>query len=286
MKRLLALLLTGLLVLISIGGCAKGEQKTISAFVGSASQPAMEEAARAFEDKTGIKVSGNYGGSGTMLSQLKMARRGDLYIPGSPDYMEKAKRDGVIDPDSVKIIAYLVPAILVRKGNPQGLRGLSDLARPGIKVGIGDPETVCVGLYAYEILGRAGLLEAVQKNRTVVTYAESCEKTAALLALKKVDAVLGWDVFSQWHPDTLERVDLRPEEISRIAYVPGAVTAFSQNKAGAQKFLDFLASPQGRGIFSRWGYLVTEAEARKSAPQAGIGGEYKLPADYKPLVAH
>ena len=49
MKRLPLLLLAGLLIFLPLGGCAKGEQKTITAFVGSASKPAMEEAAQAFE---------------------------------------------------------------------------------------------------------------------------------------------------------------------------------------------------------------------------------------------
>ena len=108
MKRLLILLVAVLLFSLPLYGCSQGEQKTITAFVGSASKPAMEEAAQAFEEETGIKVYLNFSGSGTMLSQLKIAKEGDLYIPGSPDYMVKAEREGVVYPDSVKIISYLV----------------------------------------------------------------------------------------------------------------------------------------------------------------------------------
>lgn len=253
-------------------------------FAGAASKPALEEAGRAFEGKTGVKVRFIFGGSGTVLSQIKMSRRGDLYIPGSPDFMVMAERDGVVEPSSIKIMAYLVPAILVQEGNPQNIRTPADLAKPGLRVAIGNPEAVCVGLYAYELLEHNGLLDDVRRSGTVVTYAESCEKTATLLALKKVDAVIGWDVFAGWHPDAIDRVNLSPGQIPRIAYIPGAVTTFTQDRENAQKFLDFLASPQGQQIFGKWGYLATEAEARKFVPQAGIGGEYKLPADYRPLV--
>ena len=281
MKRLLILLLAGLVVLIPISGCTQGGQKEITAFCGSASKPAMEEAAQAFAEETGITVYLNFSGSGTMLSQMKVSNSGDLYIPGSPDYMVMAEQSSVVEPDSVKIVAYLIPAILVQPGNPRNIQSLPDLARPGIEVGIGNPEAVCVGLYAYEILERNNLLTVVEAN--IVTHAESCAKTASLVALKSVDAILGWRVFSKWH-DTIDVVYLSPEQIPRLSYIPGALSTFAEDRESAQKFLDFLVSPQGQEIFSRWGYIATESEARKFAPDAEVGGEYQLPATYKPLV--
>lgn len=267
--------------IIAVGGCAREEQDKINAFCGSASKPAMEEAAQAFTETTGIEVYLNFGGSGTMLSQMKISKSGDVYIPGSPDYMLMAQRDGVVEPGSVKIVAYLVPAILVQEGNPKNIRSLNDLASPGIDVGIGNPEAVCVGLYAYEILEYNNLLAEIAPN--IVTHAESCSKTASLLVLKSVDAILGWRVFSEWH-EMIDVVYLEPEQIPRLSYIPGAISTFAENREGAQKFLDFLVSPQGREIFGGWGYIVTEAEAKKFAPNAEIGGEYKLPETYKPLV--
>ena len=282
MTRALQITLLGLMMfIIAIGGCAQEKQDKINAFCGSASKPAMEEAAQAFTETTGIKVYLNFGGSGTMLSQMKIAKSGDVYIPGSPDYMLMAQRDGLVEPESVKIVAYLVPAILVQGGNPKNIRALSDLASPGIDVGIGNPEAVCVGLYAYEILEYNNLLAEIVPN--IVTHAESCSKTASLIVLKSVDAILGWRVFSEWH-ETIDVVYLEPEQIPRLSYIPGAISTFAENREGAQKFLDFLVSPRGREIFGRWGYITTEAEAKKFAPNAEIGGEYKLPEMYKPLV--
>ncbi len=63
-----------------------------------------------------------FGGSGKVLSQMKLAKQGDLYFPGSSDYMEKAKKDGDVIADTEAIIAYLVPAINVQAGNPKTSR--------------------------------------------------------------------------------------------------------------------------------------------------------------------
>ncbi len=282
MRRRLLFLLLGLLVLTLFAGCAQREGKAITAFAGSASKPPLDEAGLAFEKATGVKVYFNYGGSGTVLSQMKLSRSGDLYIPGSPDYMAKAERDGLIDPASVKIVSYLVPVIGVQHGNPKNIQSLKDLSRPGISIAIGNPEAVCVGLYAVEILDYNHVISEVGKN--IVTYAESCEKTASLLSLKSVDAVIGWDVFHDWAPDSIDAVYLKPEQIPRIAYIPAAVSTFTGDREVAQKFVSFLTSSPGQEIFVKWGYITAESEARKFAPSARIGGEYPLPEAYKSLV--
>lgn len=282
------ILVISILVIFSLAGCSDNSvtinvgNKEIMVFAGSASKPALDEAAQAFEKQTGIKVYINYGGSGTMLSQMKLTKTGDVYIPGSPDYLIKAERDDVIDSSTTKIVAYLIPVISVQHGNPKNIQSLADLAKPGMKVGIGNPSTVCVGLYAIEILEKNGLIEDIYPN--IITNAESCEKTATLLSLKSVDAVMGWDVFHYWDPDNIDIVYLHPEQTPRIAYIPVAVSNYTKDRASSEKFIDYLASTAGKSIFSKWGYVTDESSARKYAPNAVIGGEYNLPESYSTLV--
>jgi molybdate transport system substrate-binding protein len=281
MKKAILFSMAGVLFTI-IGGCRAPAAPALSAFVGSARKPPMEEAAAAFKEKTGIDVFLNFGGSGTMLSQIELSRSGDLYIPGSQDYMAKAERQNVVDPASVQKVAYLIPVIAVPKGNPENIRSLADLARPGIRVGIGNPSAVCLGLYAVEIFDYNHLLAEISKN--IVVNAESCSKVASLISLKSVDAVIGWDVFQHWDPDNIEVIYLSPEQLPRIAYIPGAVTEYAKDTDRARRFLDFLTSPPGQSIFQKWGYITSENDARKLAPGAEVGGEYQLPADYQPSV--
>lgn len=246
----------------------------IEFFAGSASKPATEELVKAFEAETGHSLTVHFGSSGNLLSQMKIAQRGDIYFPGSPDYMKKAIDDGVALPETIKIVTYLIPAINVQKGNPKQIRSLNDLAGEGMRVAIGNPHHVCVGLYAVEILEHAGLADAVRPN--IRGYTESCAKTANLVAMKGVDAIIGWRVFQYWNPDQIETVMLQPEQIVRISYMPIAISTFCRNPTLAQEFIDFACSDNGKGIFEKWGYITREDEARKFAPRATIGGEYML----------
>jgi molybdate transport system substrate-binding protein len=252
--------------------------RTLIAFVGSASLPATKEAARVFEKETGIHVELHFGGSGSMLSQMILSRRGDLYFPGSPDYMAKAIERNTVNPASVRAIAYLIPAINVPRANPRSIKGLDDLGRQEVRLAIANPHSVCVGLYAVEILEKNGLKKRIKPN--IKTYVESCSKTAHIVALNNVDAAIGWRVFERWNPERILTIPLKPHEVPRIASIPIAISTYSRSHKEAQQFIDFLDSDAGKGIFRKWGYIVTEAEARRFAPKAQIGGRYEVPSDW------
>ena len=118
-------------------------------------------------------------------------------------------------------------------------------------------------------------------KRNLVNYTESCEKTATVLSLKAVDAVIGWRVFQYWDPERIETIYLKPEQIPRIGYLPISVSKYAQEKELAQKFIDFILSPQGKEIFRKYHYLMDLDEARRyTQPHTPVGGEYALPRDW------
>lgn len=278
------ILFVGVLLTLLMIGCGKqGESsKPLIAYVGAASKPATEEAAKLYEEKTGVKVELIFGGSGYVLSQMKLAKEGDIYFPGSSDYMEKAKRDGDVFPETEKVIVYLVTSINVQKGNPHNIRTLKDLTRPGLKVAIANPEGVCVGAYAVEIIEKEFSLEekeAFRKN--LINYTESCEKTATAISLKMADAVIGWSVFEHWDPERIETVALPKEQVPRIGYIPIAISKFTKNRDGAQKFIDFLTGPEGRAVYAKYHYFATAEDAFAwLGAKKPVGGEYQVPADW------
>jgi molybdate transport system substrate-binding protein len=258
------------------------ENKSLLVFAGSASKPPTEEAAKVFESKTGLKVDLLFGGSGYVLSQMMLAKKGDLYFPGSSDFMETAKKKSAVYNETEKKIVYLVPAINVRKGNPKNIWKLSDLVEPGLRVAIARPDTVCVGLYAVEIIEKNLTKEQIKALRNnIVNYTESCEKTATTLSLNTADAVLGWSVFQYWDPERIETVNLAKEEISRVGYIPIAVSRYTKDRGSAQKFIDFILSDEGKTIFRKYHYFMSPEEAyHYIGLKKPVGGEYSAPAEW------
>lgn len=270
----------GFIILFVAPSPSHGEELLV--FAGAASKPPTEEAAKIFEAKTGVKVNLAFGGSGFVLSQMTLAKKGDIYFPGSSDYMELAKKKDLVFPDTEKNVVYLAPAINVQKGNPKGVKSLKDLTKPGLRVAIANPEGVCVGLYAVEIIEKnlkADEKTALRKN--LVNYTESCEKTATAISLKAVDAVIGWRVFQYWDPERIETIPLKKNEIPRIGYIPIAISKFTANRAIAQSFIDFILSEDARMIFKKYHYFMSPDEAVAwIGERKPVGGEYAIPSEW------
>jgi molybdate transport system substrate-binding protein len=231
-----------------------GSSKSLMVFAGTASQPALDEAAAAYKKKTGIKIDISYAGSGTLLTQITQEHVGDLYIPGSDDYATKAIKKGAIDPPSVRALAYLIPAILVAKNNPKGVTGLNSLAQAGLRVVIAKAGAACLGDVAEDILAKAGLTAKVHKN--VVSYATTCEETLNDLLMGEADAIIGWDVYARQHPKQVKLIPI-DKKLARPRYIPAAVITWSKNKTAAAAFLAYLTGPSGRYCFKTNGYTLT-----------------------------
>jgi molybdate transport system substrate-binding protein len=264
------------------GAAAGADQQRLMVFAGAAGRPPTEEAAKVFEKKTGIRVDINFGGSGYVLSQMILGRQGDIYFPGSSDYMEAARKKNVVLADTERRVAYLVSALNVQKGNPKNIRSLKDLTKPGLRIAIANPDGVCVGLYAVEIIERhftSGQKAALRKN--LINYTESCEKTATAISLKAADAVIGWSVFSHWDPERIETVPLKKDEVIRMGYIPIAISKFTKNRKLAQRFIDFVLSEEGKTIFRKYHYFMTQDEAFDwIGAKKPVGGEYAAPAEW------
>jgi molybdate transport system substrate-binding protein len=273
------------LVLLTALPCQGAQyRRELHFFCGSAVRVPMDEIVRAYRAERGVQVFVTYGGSGTLLAQMELSRRGDVYLSGSPDFISLGERKGLLVKGTERNVAYLVPSIIVPKGNPARVRTLADLARKDVRVGIGNPETVCLGLYAVELLEANSLLEQVIPR--VAVFAKSCEDTATLVVLRKVDAVIGWDVFAAWNPREVEMIRIPGDKIPRLSYIAAAVPVFARDISLSEDFIGYVLSKKGKAILRKWHYIDTEREARRCAPSARLGGEYILPERYFKLIRH
>jgi molybdate transport system substrate-binding protein len=269
------------LMLLSCFALNATAQNKLPIFAGAASRPPTEEVAALFEKKTAAKIEIVFGGSGYILSQMRLAKQADIYFPGSSDYMEEANKEGNVLPETEKVV-YLVPCIKVQKGNPRNIRALKDLTNPGLKVAIANPEGVCVGVYAVEIIEKQFSSEektALKKN--LINYTGSCEQTAAAISLKQADAVIGWHIFEYWNPELIETIQINADQIPRIDYIPIAVSRFTKNRALAQRFIDFMLYAESKAVFKKYHYFATPQEAADwIGAEKPVGGEYAVPADW------
>lgn len=250
-RRLMGALLAVLPAVCLVPALAAADGGRLTVFAAASSTPAVKEAARLYAAETGVAVDCTFGGSGALLNQIRLEHFGDLYIPASDDFMDKAEAEKLVDPATKKVLCWLTPVICVAKGNPKRIKGLKDLGQPGLRVAMADPKSATIGIIAKAAMEAAGVYGEV-RNR-IVTFATDVQHAVSLLRLKEVDAAFGYDVSQK---QSAELVDAVPFEGARVIAEPVAVISFSKQKEQAQRFAEWLAGPKGREVFTRHGYTV------------------------------
>ena len=221
-------------------------------YCGAGIRPPVAELAEAFGARHGVTVEVNYAGSDMLLGRIQVSGQGDLFMPGDEYYIQRAKAQGLVA--STKTACYFVPVILVQKGNPKNIHSLADLARPGLRLGLGDPQACAVGRAAAAILVKDKTLQAgVERNAEFASVTVS--ELANHVKLGHLDAAIVWDATAAYVSDDADAIPIPPGQ-NVVSTVAVSVLTSSQRPALAGKFAEFVASPEGREVFRRHHYTV------------------------------
>lgn len=218
-------------------------------FCAAGIKPPIEAAAAQFERETGIQVDLQYGGSGTLLSNLRIAQRGDLYIAGDESYIELAREKGLIR--GAFPLAQIRPVIAVRQGNPERIRSIRDLLRSDVSVSLTNPEAASAGKLVKELLEASKQWEPLAAKAKV--FKPTVPDVAADVQLGAVDAGIVWDANVRQQP-TLEMVEVPEFADAKETVMVGVLTTCSRPEA-AEQFVEYLQAPgTGGAFFKRFGY--------------------------------
>jgi molybdate transport system substrate-binding protein len=244
-------------VMSSSMSCAKATG-TLSVFAAAGAKAPLDEISQQFQVKYGTAIEISYGGGGEVLNQMVISKSGDIYVAPEQSFMDSAVAQGAVDAATIKSVAYMIPVIAVKKGNPLNILTLADLARPGVRIAIGRAETTLLGKLAPQMFGKAGLSGEIEKN--ILTTASDCQSMLTMLVMGSIDAAILWNFYGTSAADKVDVVFLPPEQLTGIGEIQMAVTTYCQNEKSAQQFIDFMASDSSQGIFKKYGYLVSSEE--------------------------
>lgn len=241
------------------GGCEGCESENQShdsqsllVFCGAGIRPPMAEIADAFHKKTGVRVDVDYAGHQVLLSKITLSREGDIYMPGDKRYVDLAVRDGLIL--SRKPVCFLVPTILVQKGNPKKIHGLPDLVRPGVRLGLGDVRACAIGRKSRKIFEKNNI-SWQQVERRLQFQSATVNELGMQIQAQSLDAVIVWDAVGKYYSRHGDEVPI-PVEQNVISTVDAGILKLTHNRALAERFVEFMISDRGREIFRKHQYSV------------------------------
>jgi molybdate transport system substrate-binding protein len=252
MKRLL--FATAILCAVLIVGCGHHrapdrEAVTLTVLCGGSFRPPMEELAKAFSTETRIAVELSFGQSEDLLPLIKIGREGDVFVSHDPylDYVDDA---GSLL--SSAQVGYVAPVLVVPKGNPARVESLDDLARPGVRVALPDPEFSTCGQMVFKLLEKKGIKDKVVANADGAIFRSHSEIGTALEMGQRQAGVV-WNGVAHTFRDSLEVVPTRYEYDDTVrVWVMGL--SYTEHEASVRRFMEF-AGKEGAAVFAKYGYV-------------------------------
>jgi len=238
--------------------------RLLNVFTARACSAPLEEAAARFEREAGVAVkigvcsrhcaSANaeeaVGGAGNddFLQEIADAGFYDCAIAGAEFLLDDGEVRGIIARGERRSIARRSAALLVPAGNPKGLLGLQDMARPGLRIAVSVLD--CLKGVWEDVVSRAGLIDPVRRN--IAFYANGCVAIIEAVAQGKVDAAFGWSAFK--HLDgRIEIIQLpKSESISRGTAI--GMLATCKQPALTRQFMDYLTTPAAKASYAKFGW--------------------------------
>jgi molybdate transport system substrate-binding protein len=258
MNRIAAALGAVLCLALARAPLAAADPPGVTVFAAASLREAFEAAAPAFTKQTGITPTFSFGGSDTLVAQLKQGAPADVFASANEAQMALAHDAGLLA-EPARTFARNHVVLIVPKNNPAKIASPADLAKPGVKVVLAAP-AVPVGAYARAALRKldgargypAGFAAAVQRN--VVSEELDVKAVATKVALGEGDAgvVYATDVT----PNVAANVTVLafPPGAAPPATYPIAPLKAAPNAAGARAFVAFILSPAGQAFLRARGF--------------------------------
>jgi molybdate transport system substrate-binding protein len=227
---------------------------------GGVNREAVEKTINEFKVREGCEVDVSYAGCGTLVSKMQPGGNSipDLFMTCDASYLTKAQ-DSLGHPFGPDLkVAKTRIGMLLRKGNPKEIAGLTDLSEPGLRIGITDSRASTLGTLTEKLFDSTGQGSAIRENVAFKT------DTAHLLIQnmdggEKLDVVLVYEANVQHLKEKFVFFPL--QSASAIAIQNVAAKKTTPYPQLAERLVEQLTSEDSRRRFEQLGFTW---EANKS----------------------
>jgi len=239
------------------GGGGGEERSTLTVFAASSLTDAFGELAKIFEERSpGVEVRQSFESSSTLLTQIQQGARADVFATAAEEEMDAAGDDGLVAGEP-EVFARNREVSLVPQANPANIRGMEDLAKPGVKLVLAE-EGVPAADYALEILRKANPVYGADFKQDVLSNVVSRESdvraSVSRVALGDADATFGYA--SDYTPDIRDKVKVIqiPQDLNIVATYPIATLKDAQSPELARAWVDLVVGAEGQRVLEEWGF--------------------------------
>ena len=250
-KLALYLFLFSVLIVSCNNNKDKKEPDELLIYCGITMIKPISEISKIIEKQENCKILITKGGSGNLFKSILTNEAGDLYLPGSETYIEKAIKENFVT-DTV-FVGINKAVMMVQKNNPKKIKNcLSSLTDKKLRIVIGNPYSGSIGKETKKILDKKGIFEEVNKN--IEYYTTDSKDLTLALKNDKADLVVNWYATSTWEGNK-KYIDVFviDEKFAKKKKLIIGLLKYSNNPEIAKKFIKYASSKEGQEIFKKHG---------------------------------
>lgn len=220
-----------------------GGRPEVTVFAAASLTDVFADLGERFEEEHGADVTFSFGGSSSLREQILEGAPADVFASAGPGPMRDLEAAGAVAAPATFATNRL--QLAVPAGNPAGVRGLGDLARSDLLVGLCAAEVPC-GALARQVLDAAGVGAAPDTEeadvRALLTKLEQRELDAGLVYATDVTSAAG----------AVEGIDL--DDGGALTEYPIAVVDGAAAPGLADDFVALVRSERGQQVLRTAGF--------------------------------
>lgn len=241
-----------------------------------------------------VRFTSSFAGSETVTNQILQGVRADIAILSIERDADRLKQGGFVTSDWHQLpyqgIINKTPfVILVRKGNPHGIRDFADLAKPGVKIVHPDPvssggaQWSVLAIYGSELVksekayGESDQAQALQTLRAiwknVIATPGSAREARTQFETGFGDALVTYELEGLLMKQAGTPIEIVIPRATIFSEHPAVVidrNVSNSNRPVVNAFLQYLWSDESQRAFVKYHFRsITNEEFNKDNPQLG-----------------
>lgn len=229
----------------AVEGDAWAEVPELRMLSGSMLRVAIERTVKEFEEREGCEITPVYNGCGILVGMMKAGERPDLYFSCETSFMDQVDTLFTARED----ISQNQLVILVKKGNPHGIRELKDLAKEGLKIGVGHEQQCAMGAITAETLKFAGEYGSIHRN--VKVQSPTGDLLVNQMRAGSLDAAIVYISNAAYAGNELEAIAIRNIPCA-IVTQPVGIGRDSVNKHLAARLIEAFKTAESKDRFEKY----------------------------------
>lgn len=244
-------LLSVILCVLVLTGCNKSSQNELTISVATSLLNPINEIIKEYENENNVKVNINFGGSGTLKSQIENGADVCAYFSANEKFMDELVEKNMVKEDEINVPISNSLVLIKSDKCKYDIKSLKDLLKYDITMAIGQIDTVPAGQYAKESLEKLNIFNEIKDK---LVYGKDVSAVKNYVETSEVDLGIVYKSDSLDLKSSQVVLEIPKNLHGKINYTLAPINSSEDGK----KIIEFINSKYSKKILREYGFLINE----------------------------